>query len=114
MTHHPPPPPPLFAQGNEDEPDRRTIAERFAEFDEQHPEVYEMYKRFAFELRSRGCERGSTQQILGRIRWETNVNPGKDGGFRVNEQFKKLYAKKLVAEDESFRDFFEFRERRAG
>jgi len=97
-----------------DDDDRRSIAERFAEFDAAHPEVYAMYRRFAYELIRAGCRRGSTQQILGRIRWETSVNPDHDGGFKVNEVFKKLYAKKLVAEDPAtFADFFEFRQRRA-
>lgn len=87
-----------------------SIAARFARFDAAHPEVYESYKRFAYELKRAGCVRGSTQQILGRVRWESNVNPGKDGGWKVNEQFKRLYALKLVAEDPSFEGFFEFRD----
>ncbi len=88
-----------------------TIAERFEWFHRQHPEVYEMYRRFAYQLLRAGCKRGSTQQILGRIRWETALNPGHDGGFKVNEVYKKHYAKKLVDEDPAFAEFFEFRNR---
>jgi hypothetical protein len=93
-----------------DVPNDDPIAARFAKFDAAHPEVYASYKRFAYELKRAGCTRGSTQQILGRVRWESNVNPGRDGGWKVNEQFKKHYALKLVGEDPTFEGFFEFRE----
>jgi hypothetical protein len=110
MSYIEPPPPPLFARDDDDDENKPTTEERFAEFDAAHPEVWEMYQRFAYELRRRGITRGSTQQILGRVRWETQVNPNHDGGFKVDERFKKLYAKKLVEHDPSFDGFFEFRE----
>lgn len=95
----------LFDQDDED-----SIAARFAKFHTQHPEVYALYKKFAYQLLHSGCRRGSTQQILGRVRWESALNPEHDGGFKVNEVFKKHYAKMLVADDPVFAGFFEFRD----
>lgn len=92
----------------------KTAQERFAEFDAQHPEVYRMFRRFAEELLESGCEHGSAEQIVQRIRWEMSLNREGDSGFRFNNWFRAHYARKLAAEDARFADFFEFRSRRAG
>jgi hypothetical protein len=102
--------PPLFQP---DDDDKRTIAERFAEFDRQHPEVYELFRKFAYELSYAGRDRGSADQIVQRIRWETNVRADRpDHELKINDHFTALYARKLAAEDGRFKTFFEFRVRR--
>ncbi len=85
----------------------------FAAFDAEHPEVYRLFLRFARELIAAGRTRGSAEQVVQRIRWETSVNPGRDGGgFKLNNWFRSRYARKLAAEyPEEFGQFFEFRER---
>jgi len=101
---------PLFDDFN----DRRTIAERFAEFDAAHPEVYAMFRQFALELLAAGRDRGSAEQIIQRIRWETNIRADRGGcDLKINDHFRTMYARKLAGADERFRSFFEFRQRRA-
>lgn len=83
----------------------------FREFHAAHPEVYVLYKQFARELLHAGHERGSSEQIIQRIRWETAVNPGRDGGFKIDNWHRSRYARMLAAEHPAeFGTFFQFRE----
>jgi hypothetical protein len=84
------------------------IQTRFEEFDAAHPEVWTYFVRFANELLARS-ERGSADQIMQRIRWETTVNPDRDGGLKLNDHFSSRYARKLAAQDVRFQHFFSFR-----
>jgi hypothetical protein len=84
------------------------IQTRFEEFDREHPEVWAYFVRFANELLARS-ERGSADQIMQRIRWETTVNPERDGGLKLNDHFSSRYARKLAKEDRRFETFFSFR-----
>lgn len=82
----------------------------FRVFHELHPEVYELYKRFAFELRAAGHDHGSSEQIIQRIRWETMVNRRHDGWFKINDWFRARYARMLSADyPAEFGKFFQFR-----
>lgn len=94
-------------------PDDPTIQERFEEFHAAHPDVYSQFKRFALQLLAAGRKRGSAEQIIQRIRWETAINPTRDDGFKINDHFRSRYARKLAGEDERFKEFFEFRQLRA-
>ena len=92
----------------------RTIGFRFAQFDREHPEVWEAFKRFAWELVGVGRTHYSADAILHRIRWERTVNQQCDGGFKLNDHFSSRYARKLAAaEPEVFGKFFQFRELKA-
>jgi hypothetical protein len=88
------------------------IQDRFEAFDRQHPEVYGLFVRFAADLLASGRTRGSSDQIMQRIRWESAVNPEKDEGFKINDHCSSRYARKLAAEQSRFEDFFEFRQLR--
>jgi hypothetical protein len=87
----------------------QTIDERFAAFDGAHPEVFAEFKRLALEARRRGHEHYSADGILHVVRWHTSVNPQKDEGFKINNDFSSRYARKLIAEDGTFATFFELR-----
>lgn len=88
-----------------------TLDAKFAEYHAAHPEVYRHFRKFAFELWNAGRRRGSAQQIIERIRWETSVNPNRDGGLKINNWFRTHYAKMLVENEPVFDGFFEFRSR---
>ena len=93
--------------------DKRSIAQRFAEFDAAHPEVYEAFKFFARQLRDAGRERGSAEQIIQRLRWDTSLRAARgEHELKINDHFRTMYARKLATEDSSFKAFFEFRQRR--
>ncbi len=93
--------------------DHRTIAERFAEFDAAHPEVYASFRHFAGVMLARGHQHYSADGIMHIVRFHTEANVAHDGGFKINNNFVALYARKLAGEDERFRTFFAFRQRRS-
>ena len=92
--------------------DPRTIADQFAAFDQAHPEVYQAFAKFAAQMRARGYTHYSADGIMHIVRYHAAVNPERDGGFKINNNFVALYARKLVAADPSFAGFFAFRVRR--
>lgn len=89
------------------------IDRRFADFDRRFPEVYTLFIRFARELKARGHEQGSAEQIIQRIRWETAVNPDHGSGdYKINDHYRSRYARKLATEfPDEFGSFFHFRKR---
>jgi hypothetical protein len=90
----------------------KTIEERFQEFHTRHPEVWDLYVRFANELLAAGCQRYGIGALTERIRWHYATQP--DGGeeFKINNDYRALYARALVQHDPRLADLFEMRERR--
>ncbi len=62
-------------------------------FHEEHPEVWTMFCRFAFELLAAGYEHGGVGAIWERMRWETSVNPIYGDSFKLNNNFRAFYAR---------------------
>lgn len=85
------------------------LGRAFVQFDVAHPEVWKLYQRFAWELRRAGHHRGSSEQIIQRLRWETMINPERGGGYKISNNHRKRYALKMVAYFPSFEGFFRFR-----
>lgn len=92
--------------------ERPTPAEEYAAWIRENAHVYELFKKFALELRGKGFARYSARSILYRIRWhvdvETNPVPGGDE-FKINDHYSPYLARQLIAEDPTFNTFFEFR-----
>ena len=89
----------------------KTIQEKFEEFDKKHPEVWDLFVRFANELWNAGRTRYSARTIIHRIRWHYDVNKQLDGGFKINNNFSSRYARKLAEQQsDKFGSFFELRE----
>ena len=64
------------------------------------------------DSRAWGYTHYSADGIMHIVRYHAAVNPERDGGFKINNNFVALYARKLVAADPSFAGFFAFRVRR--
>lgn len=84
----------------------------FQKYDSENPEIWDMFKRIAREAKLKGFKHYSANGIFEIIRWETKVS-GKDG-FKVNNNFRADYARKLMAQDPEFLDFFRIRETKTG
>ena len=86
------------------------IQATFDKFHADHPDIYEMFKRFARQLRGAGRERYGAKSIMERIRWElATSSSGVDDGFKINNNFTSRYARKLIVDDPTFESFFETR-----
>ena len=88
----------------------KTIQEKFEEYDRNHPEVWDLFVRFAWEARDAGRDRYSARAIIHRIRWECAIeNPAGDA-FKINDHLAGRYARKLIGADpDKWEGFFELR-----
>ena len=91
----------------------RSIDERFAQFHEKHPEVFVLFRQFAVQRLSEGFTHYSADALLHRVRWETDANAEREGGFKINDHYSSRYARLLSEQDPRFADFFEFRKLRS-
>jgi len=68
-----------------------------AEFHRQHPEVWTMFVRFAFDRINRGFKHYSARGIWHRIRWETECpDYDKDEHFKLGDHHTPFYARRFM------------------
>ncbi len=83
--------------------------EKFLEFDAENPVIYELFVSYAKQVKDAGHKRFSAEAIINRIRWHVSVETRGDS-FKINNNHKPFYARKLVKEYPEFEGFFQFRE----
>lgn len=87
----------------------RSIQEAFEEFDRAHPEVYEYLVRLAFEVYRRGFRHYGIGALWERMRWHFQIEKDMDEEFKLNNNFRSRYVRKIIAEHPELEDFFELR-----
>ena len=80
----------------------------FKLFDNEHPEVYEGFKRFALKAMSVRSNY-SARAIFHALRWETMIDSGEE--FKINDGWSPFYADKFMSESPRFEGFFRTRTR---
>jgi hypothetical protein len=85
-------------------------AEKFKTYDAENPEVWELFKRFTFEVINAGRKHTSANMIFYRIRYETAVSTVGDR-FKVNSAYTASYARKFEEDYPQHRGLFETRMR---
>lgn len=84
------------------------VLDRFSEYHRENPQVYQAFKDLAFEMKRTGRKKYSAEVIINVLRW--NYDLGTTGDvFKINNDFKPLYARLLVYYYPEFENFFEFR-----
>ena len=81
--------------------------EQWYTYHKKHPEAYEQFKHFTFELINMGHTNGSVTMVIERIRWEglvNNINPKKE--FKIGNNHKPFYARMFMAEHPEHDGFF--------
>lgn len=78
-------------------------AERFIK---QHPEVWQNFVRFCEEARKAGHTRMGVDVVFGRMRWETMMKTKDEEGYKMNNDYKAPFARKLMKERPEFDGFF--------
>ncbi len=81
--------------------------EDFEVFHKENLEVYEMFKKFSFEVSKRN-KNYSARGIFHRIRWETSVNSN-DTSFKINNNWTPHYARKFMEDFPELEGFFRVR-----
>ena len=75
-----------------------TLQEKFEKYDVEHPELYDLFDRFAWEAINAGRKILSANLIFERIRWETEVIT-KGDPFKINNNYRPYYARKWMEEN---------------
>ena len=84
------------------------VVDQFLTFHKENPEIYALFKRFAFEARAAGRKRFGAAAICERIRWHVAVER-KNDDFKVNNNFRSCLARLMIFDHPEFADFFETR-----
>jgi len=90
-----------------------TYAEAFAKFDRENPHVYERLKAEALSFRrTTGVKHVGMDLIIARLRW-LHAFETKGDTFKLNNNFKSYYARKLMRNVPELAGLFRVREQRA-
>ena len=91
-----------------------TIAQRFHEFHERNPELYELLVRLAKRARTNrpGCTIGA-KALVERARWEFSFERDEHEDYKINNDYTSRYARLIARQEPGLSDAFEFRRLRA-
>lgn len=87
----------------------KSIDQRFAEWLEANPTVFQEFVDIALKWKHEGHDRWSADAILAVIRWRRMELKG-DSGFRCNDHFTSRLSRRAMAEVPELAGFFETRE----
>lgn len=104
----------------EPEKKKATIQERFDRWVEEHPGVYRLIRKYAYEYLEAWLqwEDGRRRKvgidlIVGRVRYEHNIEKKGAEPWAINNDFRSRIPRRLAQEDARFADLFEMRELKA-
>lgn len=89
------------------------IEREFNDFHADHPEIYAELVRLARQWRSAGHERLGIATLFEVLRWQSHLNGAHDGGYKLNNNYRALYARLIMAKNVDLAGLFETRERTA-
>lgn len=73
------------------------LHEKVTDFHARHPEVWELFERFTFELIEKGFKHYSVSGVFDRIRWEKGAGADGTSEFKIGNNFKPFYARRFMA-----------------
>lgn len=85
-----------------------TIRDRFEEFHEQNPQVYERLVKLARQAKGRGYTKYSVKTLIEIVRWSFIVDKGYRE-FSIDNNFSSSYAREIMKNEPDLADFFETR-----
>ena len=91
---------------------RKTIEESFQAFHAANPKVYERIVGMTFELFHRGFTRCGIEMIFSQLRWMYYLQT-KGDNYKLNNNYRALYARKVMQDYPELDGFFRIRERRS-
>ena len=82
---------------------------RFEEFDTANPHIWELLVKFSMEAKESGLKTFSISLLIERIRWELQVVSKFHDAYKINNNHRAFYARKLMAEYPELNGFFRIR-----
>jgi len=86
--------------------------EGFDVYDTENPAVYAKLAQFAIEAQRAGATHIGIGMLYERLRWYTKVE-ARDGTFKVNNNYRAFYARKLMRDVPALAGIFETRTSKA-
>ncbi len=77
----------------------------FVKFDARNPHVYQLFRKFTYEMIATGRNRYSAYAIMNRIRWHVDIETS-GSEFKISNDFIPLYARKFLRRNPKHRGFF--------
>ena len=87
----------------------RTIQHAFEEFHKAHPEIYEYLVRLALEAYRKGFRHYGIGALWERMRWHFQVERDMEEDFKLNNNYRSRYARKIIDNHPELAEFFELR-----
>jgi hypothetical protein len=81
------------------------IVDEFIAYHQEHPNIYDLFKKYAYQLKGAGRERFSSRAIIERIRWDMNIE-WTSTEFKIKDHIIPCYARLLMDQDPGFVGFF--------
>lgn len=87
------------------------MRQQVTDFHKRHPEVWQLFVKFTFQMIDRGYRNYSAKAIFERIRWEKD-SVGGDGvtSFKLNNNYTAFYARRFAKAYPEHGDFFRTRQ----
>ena len=89
------------------------IEREFKDFHAEHPEVYGQLVRLARTWQVNGSAKLGIATLFEVLRWNSHLNPAKDSGYKLNNNYRALYARLIMKQEQDLANLFEIRERTA-
>jgi hypothetical protein len=80
------------------------LVNRFSKYHNEHPEVWDNFKKYAAEMRATGRRRYSAWAIINRIRWDHDM--AKTEEFKISNDYIALYARIAIHLEPELATFF--------
>jgi hypothetical protein len=87
-----------------------TLTQRFNQYHNDNPQVYELFKKFTFMAIRRGHNRLSAWMIANRIRWETSIETFSVEEYKISNDYIALYARMFMSDHPEYNGFFRIKE----
>ena len=87
------------------------IERDFNDFHAAHPEVYVQLVRLARSWQANGSAKLGIATLFEVLRWNSHMNPAKDGGYKLNNNYRALYARLIMNKEPDLKGIFDVRER---
>lgn len=85
------------------------LDEQFDDFHMRHPEVMRHLTRLCYQAVSRGRTRIGIGQLFEVLRWQRNIGRDAEDEFKLNNNLRSRYARRLMADHPEFEGLFETR-----
>ncbi len=101
----------LAWQAHRDENTRKPLSQRFQEFHDAHPEVYDALVALAAKAYVAGTRRLGIAMLFEVLRWEWILSrlPADNEAWKLNNDYKSRYARLIMQNEEWAAGMFELR-----